>query len=140
MGDKASDNVLGLLIDESTPVPVPLTEAAFAIKVDVGELQVVQRIRRLMDTAIGAHDKMVMEAFTDRVVRLPAGGYGTTEFDMSDARRDALVAAGREAMRVYLDAFEQRLRDLSFGPSVGAPRAVDPGAYADAMAARILGQ
>jgi hypothetical protein len=31
-----------------------------------------------------AHDKMVIEEFADLVVKLPAGGYGTTEFDMSD--------------------------------------------------------
>ncbi len=140
MGDKLNDNVLGLLIDESTMVPAAPSQAAFAINVDVGELQIVQRIRRLMDTAIGAHDKMVIDAFEKLVVRLPAGGYGTTEFDMSDARRDALVDAGREAMRDYLDAFEQRPREVSFGPSAAAPSVVDAAGYADEMATRILGQ
>jgi predicted acylesterase/phospholipase RssA len=139
MGDKASENVLGLLIDESTPVPISPAQASFGIDVDIGELQLVQRIRRLMDTAIGAHDKMVMESFTDRVVRLPAGGYGTTEFDMSDARRDALVSAGRKAMRAYLNEFEQKLRDVSFAPAA-AVQPFDAGAYADEMAAKILGQ
>ena len=40
----------------------------------------------------GAHDKMVIEEFEHLVVRLPAAGYGTTEFDMSDERRKALLA------------------------------------------------
>ncbi|HWQ14934.1 MAG TPA: hypothetical protein VNL77_19205, partial [Roseiflexaceae bacterium] len=57
----------------------------------------------LVDTATTAHDKMVIEAFSHLVVRLPAGGYGTTEFDMSDARREALVEAGRDAMRAYFE-------------------------------------
>ena len=50
-----------------------------------------------------AHDKMVVEEFEDLVVRLPAKGYGTTEFDMTDERRQALVAAGQNAMAAYLD-------------------------------------
>jgi hypothetical protein len=63
----------------------------------------VQRLRRLADTATGAHDKMVLDEYSHLVARLPAQGYGTTEFDMSDERRDALVRAGREAMALYLD-------------------------------------
>jgi len=46
---------------------------------------------------------MVIEEFNHLVVRLPAQGYGTTEFDMSDDRRTALVETGRNAMRDYLD-------------------------------------
>jgi predicted acylesterase/phospholipase RssA len=140
MGDKLNDNVLGLLIDEATAVPAAPSQAAFAINVDVGELQIVQRIRRLMDTAIGAHDKMVMDAFKKLVVRLPAGGYGTTEFDMSDARRKALVDAGREAMRVYLDALERGPSEVSFDPSAAAPGPLDAEGYADEMATKILGR
>ena len=140
MGDKLNDNVLGLLIDEAAPVPSSTASRSLMSSVNVGELQVVQRIRRLMDTAIGAHDKMVMEAFADLVVRLPAGGYGTTEFDMDDDRRDALVNAGCDAMRAYLDAFERRPRDISPGPSTAAPHAMDVGAYADKMATNVLGQ
>ena len=34
---------------------------------------------------------------------LLAAGYGTTEFDMGDDRRNALVEAGRTAMALYLD-------------------------------------
>jgi predicted acylesterase/phospholipase RssA len=140
MGEKASDNVLGLLIDESMSVPISPSPVDFAIDVEIGELQLVQRIRRLMDTAIGAHDKMVMEAFTERVVRLPAKGYGTTEFDMSDARREALVSAGRRAMREYLNVFEQTMGEISFGPSAAPPQVVNPAAYADEMATKILAQ
>ena len=37
------------------------------------------------------------------VVRLAAAGYGTTEFDMSDDRRNALVRAGKDAMAAHLE-------------------------------------
>ncbi|RIK37913.1 MAG: hypothetical protein DCC55_22785 [Chloroflexi bacterium] len=102
MGPKRADPVLGLLIDDNLEVPAPR-----GLLVDVTirpeELRTVQRIRSLIDTVTSAHDKMVIEAFEHLVVRLPAAGYGTTEFDMSEPRRNALVDAGRVAMRDYLD-------------------------------------
>jgi hypothetical protein len=53
-----------------------------------------------------------------------AKGYGTTEFDMSEARRNALVAAARQSMQDWLSA---------------PPRAMQPaGPAAAAMAARAL--
>jgi len=84
------------------------TRGAKGLLVDVnvkpGELRTVQRLSRLANTVTTAHDKMVIEEYEHLVVRLPAQGYGTTEFDMSDARRTALVKAGRSAMAAYLDA------------------------------------
>jgi hypothetical protein len=44
-----------------------------------------------------------METHKDEICRLPAKGYGTTEFDMSDARLQALIDAGRQAMKAYFD-------------------------------------
>lgn len=104
MGPKQSTAVLGMLIDESLPVPqAPAAPTLASGGIRPGELRTVQRLTRLIDTATSAHDKMVIEAFERLVVRLPAGGYGTTEFDMSDARRAALVEAGRSAMREYFE-------------------------------------
>lgn len=103
MGPKQDTPVLGLLIDEK--LPVSLTKGIFVnVTIKPGELQTVQRLRRLVDTATGAHDKMVLDEYSHLVARLPAQGYGTTEFDMSDERREALVMAGREAMELYFDA------------------------------------
>jgi predicted acylesterase/phospholipase RssA len=112
MGPKQDNPVLGLLIDETLAVPV---KRGILVDVNIkpGELRTVQRIKRLVNTMTGAHDKMVIEEYEHLVVRLPAGGYGTTEFDMSDQRRESLVAAGRRAMKAYLDAQP-------------APRAVTP--------------
>jgi NTE family protein len=103
MGDKQSEHMIGLLIDETIPVPgAPLPAVATKSSFSLDNLQMVQRINRLINTATGAHDKMVIEDLKKQVVHLPAQGYGTTEFDMSDARREALVKAGRTTMQDYL--------------------------------------
>jgi len=85
----------------------------------------------------GAHDKMVIEEFNHLVARLPAAGYGTTEFDMSDERREALVKAGRDAMAAYFDKKPARRAAARGARAVGAKR-VKP--TADRIAARLLGQ
>ena len=105
MGPKQDNPVLGLLIDETLPVPQMGGTRGLLVDINVkpGELRTVQRISQLVNTATTAHDKMVIDEFSHQVVRLPAGGYGTTEFDMGDERRAALVEAGRNAMRAYFD-------------------------------------
>jgi hypothetical protein len=101
MGRKRSEHVLGLLIDERLPVkdapPQPKIKKGPAID----RLPAVRRLNGLLNTVLGARDTMVMNAFEECVIHLPAQGYGTTEFDMSDRRRDALVAAGQAAMQAY---------------------------------------
>lgn len=102
MGPKQSEGVLGLLIDETLPVenaPANIENPSLDIK----ELRTVRRIGRLLNTALQANDKMVIDAFEQLVARLPAHGYGIIEFDMSDRRREALVMAGREKMLQYFD-------------------------------------
>lgn len=112
MGDDArSGDVLGFLIDETLPVPdseeAPDEATAVAegrrvlSPVDVKELEVVTRIKRMVDTVTQAHDKFVIEAYRHKVCRLPAQGYGTLDFDVSDKRRDALIAAGHAATAAY---------------------------------------
>jgi predicted acylesterase/phospholipase RssA len=103
MGPKSASPVLGMLIDEH--LPVPQGKGIFVtVTIKPGELRTVQRLQRLADTATTAHDKMVMDEYAHLVVRLPAQGYGTTEFDMSEERRTSLVAAGRAAMAQYFDS------------------------------------
>ncbi len=102
MGPKQDHPILGLLIDESLTVKPTSKGILVDIHIKPGELKTVQRLRGLIDAVTGAHDKMVIEEFEHLVVRLPAAGYGTTEFDMSDGKREALVKAGRDAMAVYL--------------------------------------
>lgn len=101
---------------------------------DFNQLRTVQRIHRLINTMTQAHDNAVIEEFARLVVRLPARGYGTVEFDMSDARRDALVRAGRKAMADYLDRIE------AAPPSFDIAEQARTAAMADRIAARILSE
>ncbi|NCP87313.1 MAG: hypothetical protein CO094_01240 [Anaerolineae bacterium CG_4_9_14_3_um_filter_57_17] len=126
MGEKTADNVLGLLLDDDAPVPGVISEP------DLSQQIPFQRFTNLLNTALEGRDKAVISAFDSLVVRLPAGGYGLTEFEMSDSRREALLVAGRQAMQTYLNTFSRRV--LSF--AVDSP--VTPAEIADEMANRLL--
>jgi NTE family protein len=131
MGPKSSNTVLGMLIDER--LDVPGSKGLFVtIDVKPGDLRTMQRLQRLADTATTAHDKMIIAEYAHLVVRLPAKGYGTTEFDMTDERRTALVDAGRVAMGLYFDTPPGLLLPTKGGP--GAPVA----STADQIATRLL--
>ena len=124
MGPKQDTPVLGLMIDESMEVPGAGSGAAAKRPGALAEFALVTRIGRLVDTATTAHDKRVIDEHGELIVRLPAKGYGTTEFDMSEARRNALVEAARQAMQGWIAA---------------PPRAIQPpGPAAAAMAARAV--
>ena len=104
MGDTAAAEAgtLGLLIDEKlvvegaadTPKPPKL----------IGQLRTVQRVGRLVDTMTGANDNSEIQKHdkAKHICRIPAKGYGTTEFDMPPERLEALINAGRNAMRRHL--------------------------------------
>ncbi|MEO8369960.1 MAG: patatin-like phospholipase family protein, partial [Candidatus Solibacter sp.] len=97
MGERADPTAafnLGMLIDENIAVP-----GIDAKPVRDNPLRTVRRVQRMVDTMTGARDNALMDQFSDQVCRLPAKGYGTTEFDMPKAKIDALVEAGRAAMR-----------------------------------------
>lgn len=115
MGPDAAEGVLGFLIDERLPVAgapaAPAGRAAPALG-KLGSLRTVRRLAALVDTVTQARDKMVIEENRGRVVRLPAAGYGTTEFGMSDARRLALIAAAEAATVAYLDQAAGGLESL----------------------------
>ncbi len=114
MGDADPDEVpnLGLLIDETMTVEGAPDKEKYGTKEEIQEklsenilrLKPVQRIRNLVDTMTNAHDRLAIEEHEKEVCRLPAKGYGTTEFDMSDGRRQAIVEAGQMAMKEHLDA------------------------------------
>ncbi len=112
MGDTDPNAVpnLGFLIDEKLEVATSLAkrdeeagdeDLERGMLHNVRRLKTVQRISRLIDTMTDAHDRQIMEAHEAEICRLPAKGYGTTEFDMSDARLTALLEAGRKAMRKH---------------------------------------
>ncbi len=139
MGEKTTEdeNVLGFLIDESISVPgapEPLSEEK---TFDFGKLRSVQRIQNLINTLTQAHDKMVIDAFEHLVVRLPAKGFGTIEFGMTDERRSALIAAGRAATVGHFKRAEgPKPERMSFGmKSLEVEEQVSP---ADKIATRLL--
>jgi len=115
MGPDVSQNVLGMLIDELLEVPGAGSTVTTQSKIGLGDLHTVQRISNLVNTTLSARDKNVIDAFEKLVVRLPAKGYGTTEFDMTDARRELLVEAGRTVMKAYLEQAALTDSQMSFG-------------------------
>jgi predicted acylesterase/phospholipase RssA len=135
MGPKRRTEVLGMLIDERLPVAGSKIWGVH-VTVKPGELQTVQRLGRIVNTATTAHDKMVIAEHEHFVVRLPAAGYGTTEFDMSDERRAALVDAGRTAMALYFDAPAGLLLPTEGQTKAGGGRTLS---QADRIALGILG-
>jgi len=109
--DPAGAPNLGLLIDETLPVPnagQPATpKADDSLKADLlrhtKRLRTIQRITRLVDTMTYSFDQRIVDTHGREVCRLPAGGYGTTEFDMSEQRMTALIEAGRVAMTKFFE-------------------------------------
>lgn len=104
MGPPDADDVLGLLIDEELAVPgLVLSEAPSEPDgPDLGQRRTAERLKRLVATVVQARDKLVIDAFEHLVVRLPAKGIASTDFDLSDDNRAALTVAGQEAMRAHL--------------------------------------
>jgi predicted acylesterase/phospholipase RssA len=103
MGDTPAGEAgnLGLLIDEALPVPGSSGGGAENSHL-AGKLRTAQRVMRIMDTMMQANDKGYIADHARFVCRLPAQGYGTTEFGMSEARLTALVQAGYDAMIAHL--------------------------------------
>ncbi len=107
MGPQDGAFALGMLIDETKPVPNSKPDAVPPKPLlDINDLALVKRVTNLLNTMTSAHDKTVMDAYKDGVCRLPAKDYGTTEFGMSDGRVSALIAAGEDTMRQFFDTFQ----------------------------------
>jgi len=103
-----SDNVIGLLIDESLEVPGAgeppsrgLSAPGMLDRIDLLEAMVL-RIHGLAETVLSAHDKAMLSAYKQLICRLPAMGIGTMEFDMAPQRMQAVMKAGEAAMEAFL--------------------------------------
>jgi predicted acylesterase/phospholipase RssA len=108
MGPHDGAFALGMLIDETKPVAnsnVGLESAASPAVAEIQNLPIVRRVSNLVNTLTSANDKTVMDAYKDGVCRLPAKGYETTDFDMSDDRVAALIAAGEQTMDEFFQTF-----------------------------------
>jgi predicted acylesterase/phospholipase RssA len=139
MGEKTTSQtgVLGFLIDESMEVPGAPEEPSQEPALDFSQFRTVTRIKNLLNTMTQAHDRIVMDEFQRLVIHLPAKGYGTIEFDMSDERRDALVAAGQQATAAFFKRLElEEAGGVSFGTDFAEMQAIS--SAADKVAKRIL--
>jgi hypothetical protein len=103
-----SENVIGLLIDETIEVPGAgeppedkLSAPGLLNRVDLLEAMVL-RINGLTETVLSAHDKFTLSKYRHMVCRLPAKGIGTMEFDMPPERQQAVLKAGEAAMKAFL--------------------------------------
>jgi len=103
MGDTDPNGALnlGLLLDET--LAIPGTNPVLPPE-PLEQLRVVQRISRLMDTMMGAQDNDEIRQRASEICRLPVKGYGTTEFNMADARLKALVDGGASAVIAHLQS------------------------------------
>ena len=139
MGPKQHNHLIGLLIDDNEPVPGVQPGPPDVLESGpLTQLRTLARVRALVDTMLATRDKFVIESYAQFVLRLPAKGYGTTEFAMTDERRNAIVTAGTNAMRSYLEVVEVA-PPLEAAAAFGmAPS--DFTRQADAVAQRILGE
>ncbi len=105
-----TDDVIGMLLDDGLLVPgaedthkVDSGAPGFLERSDlVGEMML--RISGMADTLLSGHDKEVIDAYQHLVCRLPAGGYGMLEFDLTPERMTPILAAGEAAMEAHLAA------------------------------------
>lgn len=137
MGSKTGRRVIGMMIDDNAP----LDDAAEAGEdtsgnlLDAerfGSLRTFRRILQLVTAMIHAGDKLYADHLEKMILRLPAGGYGTTEFDMSDERRMRLVKNGRQRAVDYF------LNNHSMVLSAGDDLDEAQQEQVDALAARML--
>jgi NTE family protein len=100
----AEAGTIGLLIDESLEVPEQPAQGHSKL---IGEFRTVNRVLRLVDTMTKTRDNHEIQLHPELVCRLPAKGYGTTEFDIPEPRLKALIDTGEAAMNRYLDGLKK---------------------------------
>ncbi|MGA2451038.1 MAG: patatin-like phospholipase family protein [Polyangiaceae bacterium] len=100
---------VGLVLDTTLEVPgappAPRTSSALGA---ISATRLGRRITALADTMVNGMDLTVSDTASLRLCRLPVKGYGVTEFDMTQARADALANAATVATATYLDELEAR--------------------------------
>lgn len=104
----ASDQVIGLLLDDGALVPgiedTQKIESGAPSFLERSDLLggMVFRLQGMAETLLGAHDKSVMDTHKHMVCRLPAKGYGILEFDLTAERMAPILTAGEAAMEAHL--------------------------------------
>jgi hypothetical protein len=111
MGPPPVDAALpvGLVLDTALDVPgaPPARRASSAVGA-FSATRLGQRLTALAETMLVGIDLSLSDTTSLALCHLPAKGYGATEFDMSQARAEALVSAATRATATYLDELEAR--------------------------------
>ncbi len=95
---------VGLVLDATLEVPgAPPAPGASSTLGAFYATRLGRRIRALVDTLLNGVDLTLSDTASLHLCRLPAKGYAATEFDMSQPRVEALVAAATNATTTYLD-------------------------------------
>ena len=64
-------------------------------------------VKAMADTMMEAHDRLyVQKANFARTIPIPTLGIGTTEFDITPARKEALYQSGRDAALAFLETWD----------------------------------
>jgi NTE family protein len=67
----------------------------------------IKYIRAMAQTMMEAHDRLYVEnAEFARTISIPTLGIGTTEFEITDARKEALYQSGQDAAEDFLEAWD----------------------------------
>ena len=93
-----SNQVIGLLLDDATPVP---NQPALSTAIRTPS-RLLNRSINLLEMLMQANAKDILEAYADKVIRLPAGGYRSFDFSLDTNRLNALIDAGEAATITYL--------------------------------------
>lgn len=96
--------ILGLYLDQSVPVPnappaKPMPEYLGSASAPGG---LVTRLDKVLNTMLSAADLAESRAYPELVCHLPTEGYGVIEFNMSQARIEALLSAAEKAQNAWL--------------------------------------
>jgi predicted acylesterase/phospholipase RssA len=98
--------VLGLWLDPSGVVAgaPPTRDPVSRVAAEVNGLHspTLERIERVFGAAISGNDVVELRNHEELVCKLPTRGYGVTEFNMSQERIEALLAAGDIAVQTWL--------------------------------------
>jgi predicted acylesterase/phospholipase RssA len=133
VGEKRHPHVLGLPIDEALPVPGAPPFVPHPTAAALGGLPAAAALLDILDAVARSTDKATVNAVEGHIARLPGKGYHMLEFAMSNERFNALIAAGRQAMRRYF----ARHQDTALSPEA-LSRTASARQYIDDSATRQL--
>jgi predicted acylesterase/phospholipase RssA len=111
MGPPPEDTAIpvGLVLDTALEVPgAPPVRGGSSALGAFSATRLGQRLTALAETMLVGIDLSLSDSTSLALCHLPAKGYGATEFDMSQARAEALIRAATGATAAYLDELEAR--------------------------------